>query len=159
MLVSAGRGLAASAPIHSLVTPPQPTPDAFDVPVLPDNPTEVQAGEVVYYYNCMPCHGDHGQGLTDEFRQLWVEDHQNCWGRGCHAGRLEDQGFPIPRIVPAVSDRPDQLLRFPQPEDLFAYRSPPSLERYLDWGWGPILRSKAQALLLNLQRLWIERAM
>jgi len=50
----------------------------------------------------MTCHGDQGQGLTDEFRGLWEPDHQNCWGRGCHAGRSGDEGFPIPTVVPAL---------------------------------------------------------
>jgi hypothetical protein len=53
----------------------------------------------------MTCHGDVGQGLTDEFRGIWEEDHQDCWGRGCHAGHPGDLGFPIPTVVPAlVSD-------------------------------------------------------
>jgi hypothetical protein len=101
----------------------------------------------------MPCHGDHGQGLTDEFRQLWVEDHQNCWARGCHAGRLEDQGFPIPRVVPAVSSRPDQLLRFPAPEDLFAYlesthppQNPGVLKEDEYWAVTALLLSENQRL-------------
>jgi hypothetical protein len=59
----------------------------------------------------MTCHGDKGQGLTDEFRSIWEEDHQNCWARGCHAGHPGDMGFPIPTIVPAlVSD--SQLVQF-----------------------------------------------
>jgi hypothetical protein len=41
-------------------------------------------------------------------------------------------------------------------DDVFAYGRPLTLESYLAWGWGEILRSKAQALLLNLQRLWLE---
>ena len=41
-------------------------------------------------------------------------------------------------------------------DDLFAYGRPLTLQNYLDWGWGEILRSKAQALWLNLQRLWLE---
>jgi hypothetical protein len=41
-------------------------------------------------------------------------------------------------------------------DDLFAYGRPPTLASYLAWGWGPILSSKAEALLLNLQRFWIE---
>ena len=41
-------------------------------------------------------------------------------------------------------------------DDMFAYGRPPTLQTYLAWGWGPILKSKAEALLLNLQRLWIE---
>jgi hypothetical protein len=50
----------------------------------------------------MPCHGDKGQGLTDEFRSIWEPEHQNCWARGCHTGHRDDQGFPIPTIVPGL---------------------------------------------------------
>jgi len=41
-------------------------------------------------------------------------------------------------------------------DDMFAYGRPLSLEHYLAWGWGEILRSKALALWVNLQRLWAE---
>jgi hypothetical protein len=41
-------------------------------------------------------------------------------------------------------------------DDMFAFGRPLTLESYLAWGWGEILKSKAQALLLNLQRLWVE---
>ncbi|MEJ2210651.1 MAG: hypothetical protein P8129_16655, partial [Anaerolineae bacterium] len=41
-------------------------------------------------------------------------------------------------------------------DDMFAYGAPLNLESYLAWGWGAILGSKAQALWLNLQRLWVE---
>ncbi|MBN1135660.1 MAG: glycosyltransferase family 39 protein [Anaerolineae bacterium] len=41
-------------------------------------------------------------------------------------------------------------------DDMFAYGRPLTLGSYLAWGWDAILRSKAEALLLNLQRLWVE---
>lgn len=41
-------------------------------------------------------------------------------------------------------------------DDMFAYGRPLTLQGYLEWGWGEILGSKAQALWLNLQRLWVE---
>lgn len=41
-------------------------------------------------------------------------------------------------------------------DDMFAYGRSPTLQDYLAWGWGEILASKAQALWLNLQRLWVE---
>ncbi len=41
-------------------------------------------------------------------------------------------------------------------DDLFAYGRPLTLPGYLAWGWGAILRSKGEALLLNLERLWVE---
>jgi hypothetical protein len=100
---------------------PTPTPDPLAIPVLPESPTQVDIGRNLYYYHCMPCHGDRGQGLTDEWRQVWVHDHQNCWARGCHAGRIEDQGFPIPRDVPAVSGAPGVLAASQSAETVFDY--------------------------------------
>jgi 4-amino-4-deoxy-L-arabinose transferase-like glycosyltransferase len=41
-------------------------------------------------------------------------------------------------------------------DQIFTYSSGPSLQGYLAWGWGAILASKAEALLLGLQRLWVE---
>ena len=41
-------------------------------------------------------------------------------------------------------------------DDLFAYGRPLTLQGYLAWGWEEILGSKARALWLNLQRLWVE---
>lgn len=116
LLRAAGIAFAASP------TPnPQPIADPLEVPLLPENPTQVQRGEVSYYYNCMPCHGDQGQGLTDEFRQIWVEDHQNCWAKGCHGGRVEDEGFPIPRYVPPVTAPITIRTHFPEALELFTY--------------------------------------
>jgi len=47
---------------------PQPTPtiDRLATPVMPPSPQPADYGRQVYYLNCMPCHGDVGQGLTDE---------------------------------------------------------------------------------------------
>ncbi len=82
-----------------------PTIDPLDEPPLPEHPTEFELGRNLYWHWCMTCHGDKGQELTDEFRGIWDEEHQNCWGRGCHAGHNNDMGFPIPTVVPAlVSD-------------------------------------------------------
>jgi cytochrome c len=81
---------------------PTPTYDPLVEPPLPENPTEYELGRNLYWHWCMTCHGDVGQGLTDEFREIWVEDHQDCWGRGCHAGHPGDTGFPIPTVVPAL---------------------------------------------------------
>lgn len=81
---------------------PTPTYDPLDEPPLPPNPTEFELGRNLYWHWCMTCHGDRGQGLTDEFRGIWESEHQNCWGRGCHAGHIGDEGFPIPTVVPAL---------------------------------------------------------
>lgn len=98
-----------------------PETDRLAEPVLPESPTTVDVGRNLYYFHCMPCHGDRGQGLTDEWREVWVEDHQNCWGRGCHAGRSELDAFYIPRTIPAVIGSPQALGGFETAEDLFAF--------------------------------------
>lgn len=119
--------ILASAPRHSAwASPPIPDtdpdsgsmiPERLAVPELPENPTQVELGSDVYFYHCMPCHGDVGQGLTDEFRGIWVADHQNCWAPGCHGGRVGDQGFPVPKYIPGVLELP----HFPTPESLYTY--------------------------------------
>lgn len=98
-------------PAQTDVTP-TPTYDPLVEPPLPEHPTELELGKNLYWHWCMPCHGDVGQGLTDEFRGVWEPDHQNCWARGCHTGRKEDLGFPIPTVVPAIV-RDDKLAQFP----------------------------------------------
>jgi hypothetical protein len=97
--------------MRQTVSSPTPTYDPLVEPPLPPNPTELELGQNLYWHWCMTCHGDRGQGLTDEFREIWEEDHQNCWARGCHAGRPGDLGFPIPTFVPGVVVE-DHLVRF-----------------------------------------------
>jgi hypothetical protein len=97
-----------------------PTYDPLAEPPLSENPTEYELGRNLYWHWCMTCHGDVGQGLTDEFRGIWEQDHQNCWDRGCHAGHQGDMGFPIPTIVPAlVSDA--HLKQFASIQELSAF--------------------------------------
>ena len=117
--------------------------------MLPENPTQVQRGEVSYYYHCMPCHGDQGQGLTDEFRALWVEDHQNCWAVGCHGGRVSDEGFPLPRYIPPVTSPNTIQANFPEAEDLFRFlhtthppQRPGALEEEEYWDLTGFIRYK-----------------
>jgi len=101
---------------------PSPTPDMsrLDEPPLPANPTQYERGRHLFWLNCAACHGDAGQGLTDEYRALYVED-ANCWARGCHAGRNEDKGFPIPHDVPPIISSTGTLPPFTTPEQLFDF--------------------------------------
>ncbi|HKJ28143.1 MAG TPA: hypothetical protein VJ965_10920 [Anaerolineales bacterium] len=100
---------------------PTPTPDRLAEPPLSEKSTQYEQGTWLYWYHCMPCHGDFGQGLTDDFIELWPPDHQNCWGRGCHGGRMEDEGFPIPKTVPAIIDGDGGVLKFAKPDELYDY--------------------------------------
>jgi hypothetical protein len=105
------------------VTPPHPspTPDPLATPIMPENPTQLDIGRNAYYYHCMACHGDRGQGLTEEWRKAWVHDHQNCWYRGCHSGRSQEEGFYIPREVPAVLETEHNLSQFRTAHGLYTY--------------------------------------
>jgi hypothetical protein len=114
--------------------PGSQTPDRLAEPPLPANPTQYELGRHLYWMNCMPCHGDRGQGLTDEFRSLWDPEHQNCWGRGCHAGRERDEGYPLPHSIPAVISSTGELPPFATAAELFAYlrtTHPPQHPGYL----------------------------
>lgn len=96
---------------------PTPIDNPLEEPPLPDNPTDMDLGRNLYWHWCMTCHGDRGQGLTDEFRSVWEPGHQNCWGRGCHSGRPGEEGFPIPTVVPALVNE-NQLARFASMQEL-----------------------------------------
>lgn len=120
-LVANGASLSQASTGTEVTPTPAPTPDRLAEPDLPDNPTQYEQGRHVYWLNCMPCHGDVGQGLTDEFRSIWEEEHQDCWASGCHGGRAEDEGFPLPRTIPAVIFLPGNQAAFAMGTDLFEY--------------------------------------
>lgn len=83
-------------------------------------PNQADDGEQLYWLHCQPCHGDVGQGLTEEWRAQYPPEDQNCWESGCHGERPYDNGFILPTAVPAlVGD--DTLVRFPTAGSLFVY--------------------------------------
>jgi len=79
-----------------------PTPDRLAEPTLPPVPSQADHGAQVYWLSCLPCHGDKGQGLTDEFRQTYPPEDQYCWERGCHGDFPYENGFTIPKFIPGV---------------------------------------------------------
>lgn len=116
-LALAQRGTALSVQKQQLDTP---TPDRLARPPLPENPTQADYGAQEYWFQCLPCHGDRGQGLTDEFRLLYPPEEQNCWESGCHGLRFYENGWTIPRYVPALIG-PGALQKFPNALVLQAY--------------------------------------
>jgi mono/diheme cytochrome c family protein len=114
LFVLAGISLASAAQID---TNQQPSPATAEIPVTPAAtptidrlaapptvypPTQADDGAQLFWLYCQPCHGDKGQGLTDEWREQYPEDHQNCWLGGCHGKSPYPNGFALPTAVPAV---------------------------------------------------------
>ncbi len=76
----------------------------------------------MYWLNCQPCHGDRGQGLTDEWRAQYPPEDQNCWDSGCHGRSPYEGGFKLPKIVPALIG-PQALARFDTAQSLHSFIS------------------------------------
>jgi len=71
-------------------------------PALSDPPTQIELGHVEYWMSCMVCHGDRGQGLTVEWRDVLDPEDQNCWQAKCHGAAHPPYGFQIPRTSPLI---------------------------------------------------------
>lgn len=99
------------APAATLPPGVTPTVDRLAPPPTVESPTQADEGAYLYWLHCMPCHGDVGQGLTEEFRIQYPHEDQNCWESGCHGDRPYDNGFTLPTAVPAVIGE-DTLTRF-----------------------------------------------
>jgi cytochrome c len=96
------------------------TPDRLAQPTLPAAPSQADRGAQVYWLSCLPCHGDRGQGLTEEFRQTYPPEDRNCWDSGCHGERPYDNGFKLPAGIPALVGA-DALQKFSNAAVLQAY--------------------------------------
>lgn len=120
----------------SAFAPPEPeTPavkspvDRLAAPPLPVNPKQADLGAQVYYQVCMACHGDKGQGLTDEWRAVWGED-SYCWSSKCHGPNHPTPGFEFPqKSSPVIGS--GTLLRFDNALELYDY-----LVKTMPW-WNP----------------------
>lgn len=69
---------------------------------LPPGATQLDYGAEVYRLVCQDCHGNHGQGLTGEWRATWAPQDQNCWQSKCHGQNHPPDGFFMP-IAPAIA--------------------------------------------------------
>jgi len=70
----------------------------------------------------MACHGDCGQGLTDEWRDSYGPEDRNCWQSSCHGPDHPPEGFEIPKDkpIPAVAGT-GKLARFTSAQQLYDY--------------------------------------
>jgi mono/diheme cytochrome c family protein len=65
-------------------------------------PSQADQGAQVYYLVCMVCHGDRGQGLTEDWLNVLNPEDRNCWQSHCHASNHPPEGFKMPEFVPAI---------------------------------------------------------
>lgn len=132
----------------SVLTSPafqEPTPtfipsDRLAEPTLPADPSEADLGAQDYWLYCMVCHGDVGQGLTDEFRMIYPPEEQTCWQSGCHGARPYENGFTLPTAIPAVIGPNAKITKFADASVLHAFiaaampwHQPASLEPEVYW--------------------------
>jgi quinol-cytochrome oxidoreductase complex cytochrome b subunit len=99
---------------------PTATPGLLDRPLVSDPPTQVEEGHLIFWGVCMACHGDRGQGLTDEWRELAFKEDKDCWTSKCHAANHPPQGFEFPKTVPALAGG-GRLGRFASAQQLYDY--------------------------------------
>ena len=132
---------------------PVPTQDRLAEPTLPPSAaSQADHGAQVYWLSCLPCHGDKGQGLTDEFRATYPPEEQYCWERGCHGKVPYESGFTLPKKIPAVIGQ-TTLAKFSDAAQLNSYVraampfwKPGSLTEEQSW--------RVTAFILRENRLW-----
>lgn len=98
--------------------PPMSNEESWVIVDLPPDASQLEYGAEVYRLVCKACHGDKGQGLTDDWRAQWAPEDQNCWQSKCHAANHPPDGFSMP-IAPAVVGPPLQM--FATAQDLYNY--------------------------------------
>jgi hypothetical protein len=110
-------------------------------PLMPENPSLADLGSQHYYQICLACHGDWGQGLTDEWRAQWDED-ENCWKSKCHASNHPPEGFDLPKSIPPVLGI-GSIARLKNGEELHSH-----IFQTMPW-WNPGMLTEEQAWQLS----------
>ncbi|HEX9595509.1 MAG TPA: cytochrome b N-terminal domain-containing protein [Anaerolineales bacterium] len=153
MLLFASSEAAASASMQGTPTPlPTPTFDIarLDKPETSNPPTQLDQGALYYWGVCLACHGDRGQGLTDQWRDAYGEQDRNCWQSGCHGPDHPDWGFYIPKtnLAPPIAGA-GTLASYTNAFELHAY----ILETMPWWKPGSMTTEEAWAVTNYLLKL------
>ena len=114
--VAVARAVEAARPEPSL-----PRPEPSGAVQTQDLEDQLVRGRVAYGLNCISCHANRLQGLTDEWRSQWDPDHQDCWKSKCHSFNHPPDGFTIPRWAPPL--REEMLAKYGTAAELFKYIS------------------------------------
>jgi mono/diheme cytochrome c family protein len=138
MLALAWLASQSAAPVTASMHP-TPTGDRLAPWPTVYPPAQADLGAQEYYQRCMVCHGDRGQGLTDEWRGALDPADQNCWQSGCHGGKVGAGGFEFPKFAPRLIGG-GALARFETAQDLFdflksamPFQAPGSLSDAIYW--------------------------
>jgi hypothetical protein len=111
-------------PVRQTQMPGKQEPDMqmfafFTPPPTVYPPTQADQGAQTYFYVCMVCHGDRGQGLT-AWRAMLPTAEMNCWQSKCHAPSHVEFGFTFPKEVPPVVS-PYLLTTFGNAQNLYNF--------------------------------------
>jgi quinol-cytochrome oxidoreductase complex cytochrome b subunit/mono/diheme cytochrome c family protein len=84
-------------------------------------PAQADTGGQIYWGMCMSCHGDKGQGLTEDWVNSFPPEEKNCWDSGCHASDAPANSFVIPQTgIPALTGA-GALARFSNSFELYRH--------------------------------------
>lgn len=84
-------------------------------------PAQADTGAQAYWGMCMSCHGDKGQGLTEDWANSFPPEEKNCWDSGCHADDAPENSFILPQTgIPALAGA-GALARFSNTFELQTY--------------------------------------
>jgi quinol-cytochrome oxidoreductase complex cytochrome b subunit len=84
-------------------------------------PAQADTGAQIYWGMCMSCHGDRGQGLTEDWANSFPPEEKNCWDSGCHASDAPENSFEIPQTgIPALAGA-GTLTRFSNSFELYRF--------------------------------------
>jgi hypothetical protein len=94
-------GTATSAKATPTRTAPTPATNADRLAKPPlsasQASTQLGQGTLLYWGVCMACHGDRGQGLTNEWRAVYGED-QNCWASSATLPIIRRKALPSQKV-------------------------------------------------------------
>ena len=119
-LLFASVSVKASPSLETTATP------TFDITRLAQPPTVYPPGQAdngtqIYWGMCSACHGDRGQGLTDEWRNSFATHERDCWQSGCHGSDFPENSFSIPPTgAPAIAGN-GKLARFANAYELQSF--------------------------------------
>ena len=103
----------------------QATP-TFDVARLSQPPTvyppaQADNGAQIYWGMCKDCHGDRGQGMTEEWINSFDPHYRDCWQSGCHGSDYPKNSFEIPKTGAPALAGPGKLNRFSSAYELYSH--------------------------------------